>query len=130
MIGGLRSVERHVERLGQNVRADLAVLDEAGRRVADRVRRELARPKVLLVIFAAGLGFGWLRGRSRAERRARADGEAGTGSDRLAQLTAAAIAGARLFEQIRRAAELAGPVAARFSAAPAERASEDVPEGQ
>lgn len=120
MIGALRSAERQVERLGQAARTDLAALDEAGRRAADLVRGELSRPKVLLAIFAAGLGFGWLRGAPRAQRRANADGETGTSAGRIAQLSTAVIAGARLFEQVRRAAELVGPIAARSSAAEAD----------
>ncbi|MGB7216929.1 MAG: hypothetical protein WBE98_18065 [Gammaproteobacteria bacterium] len=129
MIGGLKSTKRQVEQLGQAVRADRAGLGEAGRRIADRVHAELRRPKVLLVIFAAGLGFGWLRGGSRPRRKDE-EGKPATGAGRLAELAAAAIAGARLVEEIRRAAELVGPLAGRSSSAPAAEAPSDDAMGQ
>ncbi len=124
MIGGLKSAKRQVEQLGQAVRADFAGLGEAGRRVADRVRAELGRPQVLLVIFAAGLGFGWLRGGARA-RRTDTEGKPAPGAGRLAEVAAAAIAGARLVEEIRRAAELVGPLAGRSSSASTAEATGD-----
>jgi len=125
VIGGLRSAAREVERLGQTVRTDFAVLDTVGRQAADRLRSELARPKVLLAIFAAGLGFGWLRGAPRTGRGARAEGEGGAPPARLAELAAVVIAGARLVEQIRRAAEAVAPAVSRSAAAPADAASSD-----
>lgn len=101
----LKSEERRVAARGQRVRTDLFALQQARVRFASGLRRELGRPKALLACFAAGLGFGWLRG---ARTRRELDGEAvdGAQSGRLAQVAAAVLAGARLYEQLRRAAAL------------------------
>src|SRR5690606_22564371 len=93
----LRSEERRIAARGRRVRADVAALDDARRRFASGIRRELARPKVLLALFAAGLGFGFARrGAARAATRSP---EAGVPDSertgRLAKLVAAVLAGVR-----------------------------------
>lgn len=104
----LRSEERRVAARGRRVRADVAALDDARRRFASSIRRELARPKVLLALFAAGLGFGFARrGAARAATRSP---EAGVPDSertgRLAKLVAAVLAGVRIYAEVRRAVGL------------------------
>jgi len=100
----LRSEERRVAARARRVRSDLNALRQARVRLARAVRRELGRPKALLACFAAGLGFGWLRAGRRRELAGEAVDRPQTG--RLAQVTAAVLAGARLYEQLRRTAAL------------------------
>lgn len=103
----LRSVERQVAERGRRVRGDLTAIDAARRSFATGLRNELRRPEVLLAVFAAGLGVGWLR---RAEQRpADADGTADDDAPRtgrIAKAVAAVVAGARVYEQLRRVVAL------------------------
>lgn len=103
----LRSEERRVAARGRRVRADVAALDDARRRFASSIRRELARPKVLLALFAAGLGFGFARrGAARAGTRSEAGVPDSERTGRLAKLVAAVLAGVRIYAEVRRAAGL------------------------
>lgn len=103
----LRSEERRVAARGRRVRADVAALDDARRRFASGIRRELARPKVLLALFAAGLGFGFARrGAARAGTRSEAGVPDSERTGRLAKLVAAVLAGVRIYAEVRRAAGL------------------------
>ncbi|HEX6993478.1 MAG TPA: hypothetical protein VF339_04950 [Gammaproteobacteria bacterium] len=106
----LRSVERRVAARGERVRANLAAVGAARRRFASGLRRELGKPKVLLALFAAGLGYGWLR--RAPDRPAPRSDDAERSEDRtgrLARLAAAMVAGARIYAQVRRAAALVEP---------------------
>jgi len=108
----LRSEERRVAARGRRVRADLTALGAAKRSLATGLERELRKPKVLLAFFAAGLGYGWLR---RAEPPASRSGDEDRSAEqrgRLAKLVAAALAGVRIYAQVRRAAALVEPYAA------------------
>jgi len=103
----LRSEERRIAARGRRVRADVAALDDARRRFASGIRRELARPKVLLALFAAGLGFGFARrGAARAGTRSEAGVPDSERTGRLAKLVAAVLAGGRIYAEVRRAAGL------------------------
>jgi len=103
----LRSEERRIAARGRRVRADVAALDDARRRFASGIRRELARPKVLLALFAAGLGFGFARrGAARAGTRSEAGVPDSERTGRLAKLVAAVLAGVRIYAEVRRAAGL------------------------
>lgn len=104
----LRSAERRVQARARRVRGDADAVETAARSLATGVRQELARPKVLLAFFAAGLGFGWLR-RVDGRRVSRTGDEVQSASatevqtGRIAKLVAAVLAGARIYEQVRRA---------------------------
>lgn len=100
----LRSEERRVAARGQRVRADLSALQDARESLAAGLRYELGRPKVLLACFAAGFGFGWLRRRTARPAREGEEADVAQQSGRLAKLAAAVIAGARIYDQLKRAA--------------------------
>jgi hypothetical protein len=110
----LRSEERRVGTKARAVQRDLAAIARDRSRIVDRVRTELGRPRVTLAVFAAGLGYGWARGRRRPERGP--DEEGATRTGRFAQVLAAVVAGARLYEQARRAAGALGELEPRRSA--------------
>lgn len=110
MIGFLRRERRRIDELGRAVRHDAAALAAGRARLADGIRRELGRPKVMLAIFAAGLGYGWLRRPSTAPSPSEADVSA---PPTLARLAAVVAAGLRLYEHARRAAALVEPYGAQ-----------------
>lgn len=106
MIGPFRAQRRRIDLLGRAVREDMAALAADGGRLADHIRQELGRPKVLLAIFAAGLGYGWVRRSSKTD-----SAQAGApGAGALARLAAALAAGIRLYEQAHRAAAIVEPL--------------------
>src|SRR5690606_24433938 len=86
------------------VRADLSALHDARRGFATGLRHELGRPKVLLAFFAAGLGYGWLRRGSERPAPTRDAADAADQTGRLAKVTAAVVAGARIYDLLKRAA--------------------------
>lgn len=104
----LRSERRRIESRSRKIRDGVAAAATARRQFAAGLRQELARPKVLLAFFAAGLGYGWLRG-ADTERDREHDGAEETQelqAGRLAKVVAAVVAGARIYEQVRRTAAL------------------------
>lgn len=134
----LRSEERRVAARGRRVRADTAAVETARQQFATGLRHELARPKVLLAFFAAGLGYGWLRRANSADRRPprneAEDQSAQAGAPktgRLAAAVAAVLAGVRIYDQVRRAAAFIDRQGRRRESAPfAEDASYPVQQHQ
>ena len=111
---GLTRLEREVTTRGVRVRTDAAALNAARRQLSTSVRRELARPRTLLILLAAGLGVGWLRriGDRSSERRSGdhssqrpEESEVAEKTGRLAKAMAAVMAGVKIYEQARRAAQ-------------------------
>lgn len=101
----LRYEERRVAARARRVERDLAETADARSRLVRHVNRDLARPKVLLGLFAAGFGFGWLRRNDTTSGRPSAkDDDDSVRPGRLASVFAAALAGARIYDQVRRAA--------------------------
>jgi len=104
MVFWLRSEERRVAARGRRVRDDLSALRDAGHGFATGLRHELGRPKVLLAFFAAGLGYGWLRRGNEQPSPRRDDADVSEQTGRLAKVTAAVVAGARIYDLLKRAA--------------------------
>ncbi len=102
---GLSRLEREVTSRGLRVRTDITAANTARRTLIASVRAELAKPKTLLILFATGLGVGWLRGLGGSRERQEDDDadEVAEKTGRLAKAMAAVMAGVRIYEQTRRA---------------------------
>lgn len=99
----LRGQRRRVRERAAAAQREAQALHAARRELAERIKSRIARPSVLLALFAVGLGYGWVRG---SERQSAKGTEARTA--RLSRLAAAFIAGARLFGRARRADQALG----------------------
>ena len=120
----LRSEERRVAARGRRVREERAALDDATRRLTGSIKRELAKPKALLAVFAAGFAFGFVRrGRERDVPRSRDEALAAGETGRLAKLVAAVLAGVRIYSELRRVAGFVERNAARHGGAGGEPSS-------